>query len=193
MSDLILAPRHTALIVIDLQKGIVGRECTPYSAQAVVANSVRLLAAARRSGAQPVLVRVGGAADGADRLYPEADQPMARGAALPPDWSELIPQLDRRPGDLVVLKRQWGAFYGTDLDLQLRRRGLTTLVLCGIATEFGVESTARDAYERGYEQILAADAMTGLSAVSHTNALEKIFPRLGRVRTTDRIVAALEN
>lgn len=84
-----------------------------------------------------------------------------------------------------------GAFYGTDLDLQLRRRGLKTIVLCGIATEFGVESTARDAYERGYEQVFAEDAMTGRSAESHANSVTHVFPRMGRVRSTAEIVAAL--
>ena len=83
------------------------------------------------------------------------------------------------------------AFYGTDLDLQLRRRGLTTIILCGIATEFGVESTARDAYERGYELVFAEDAMTGRNAESHANAIRHIFPRIGRVRRTEEIVAAL--
>jgi nicotinamidase-related amidase len=111
---------------------------------------------------------------------------------MPPDWSELIPNLDQQPGDVVIFKRQWGAFYGTDLDLQLRRRNLTTIILCGIATEFGVESTARDAYERGYELIFAEDAMTGINAESHLNSVERIFPRLGRVRSTDAILAAFQ-
>jgi nicotinamidase-related amidase len=92
----------------------------------------------------------------------------------------------------VIFKRQWGAFYGTDLDLQLRRRRLTTIILCGIATEIGVESTARDAHERGHELVFAADAMTGTSAEGHANSLERIFPRMGRVRTTEQIVAALQ-
>ena len=104
---------------------------------------------------------------------------------------DLIPDLDRQPSDVVVFKRQWGAFYGTDLDLQLRRRGLTAIVLCGIATEIGVESTARDAYERGYELVFASDAMAGMSPEAHANSLERIFPRMGRVRTTDEIIAAL--
>jgi len=190
MSELNLDPKRTAVVVIDLQKGIVGRNCVPHPASIVVAQAARILAAARRTGAQPVLVHVGGAPDGSDRLYPEADEPMVRGA-LPPDWSELIPELDRQPGDLVILKRQWGAFYGTDLDLQLRRRGLSTLILCGIATEFGVESTARDAYERGYRQVLVADAMTGLNADSHDVALKNIFPRFGQVRNTDQVLDAL--
>ena len=105
---------------------------------------------------------------------------------------DLIPELDRQPSDVVVFKRQWGAFYGTDLDLQLRRRGLTSIVLCGIATEIGVESTARDAYERGYELVFASDAVAGMSPEAHTNSLERIFPRMGRVRTTDEIIAALQ-
>ncbi len=103
----------------------------------------------------------------------------------------MIPELEQQPSDVVILKRQWGAFYGTDLDLQLRRRGLTTIVICGISTEAGVESTARDAYERGYELIFAVDAMTGQTAESHANSVERIFPRIGRVRSTDEIIAAL--
>lgn len=139
-----------------------------------------------------MLVHVGGAPDGADRVHTPTDQPMRSLGALPPDWSELIPELDRQPGDIVILKRQWGAFYGTDLDLQLRRRGLTTIVICGIATEFGVESTARDAHERDYELIFAEDAMTGMTAESHVNSIGRIFPRMGRVRSTEEILAALK-
>jgi len=115
-------------------------------------------------------------ADGADRLHTATDQSWKSTGPLPPDWSELIPELDRQAADIVVLKRQWGAFYGTDLDLQLRRRRLATIVICGIATEFGVESTARDACERGYELIFAEDAMIGMTAESHLNSVERIFP-----------------
>jgi nicotinamidase-related amidase len=192
MSELKLDSTHTAIVVIDLQKGIAGMPGAPLPSATVIANSARLLAAARQAGAQPVLVHVGGALDGADRLHSTTDQPMRATGQMPPDWSELIPELDQQPGDIVILKRQWGAFYGTDLDLQLRRRGLTTIVLCGIATEIGVESTARDAYERGYELVFAADAMTGRHAESHVNSIEQIFPRMGRVRPTEEIVAALQ-
>jgi nicotinamidase-related amidase len=185
-----LDARHTAIVVIDMQKGIVGRPGAPYPQLTVVANCARLLAAARAAGAQPVLVHVGGSPDGADGLHTATDQSWKSTGPLPPDWSELIPELDRQAADIVVLKRQWGAFYGTDLDLQLRRRRLATIVICGIATEFGVESTARDACERGYELIFAEDAMIGMTAESHLNSVERIFPRLGRVRSTDAIVAA---
>jgi nicotinamidase-related amidase len=190
--ELKLDARRTAIVVIDLQKGIAGMPGgAPHSKPAVIANAARLLAAARAAGAQPILVHVGGAADGADRLKPTSDQTWRSTGPLPPDWSELIPELDRQPSDIVILKRQWGAFFGTDLDLQLRRRGLTTIVICGIATEFGVESTARDAYERGYELLFAEDAMTGSTAESHANSVERIFPRMGRVRSTGQIIAAL--
>ena len=191
MADLMLDPARTAIVVIDLQKGIVGRATHPRPASTVVANTVRILRAARRAGATPVLVHVGGAPDGRDRLHPVADEILGGQAPLPPDWSELIPDLEQAPGDLVILKRQWGAFYGTDLELQLRRRGLLTIVLCGIATEYGVESTARDAYERGFEQIFVADAMGALGPQSQEHCLTRIFPRMGRVRDTEAVLAGL--
>jgi nicotinamidase-related amidase len=97
-----------------------------------------------------------------------------------------------KPSDYVITKRQWGAFYGTDLDLQLRRRGIKTIILCGIATSFGVESTARDAYERGYDQIFAEDAMASRSAAEHEHTISHILPRIGRVRSTAEILAGLD-
>ena len=126
--DLKLDPLHTAIVVIDLQKGIAGVPGgAPHPKPVVIANSARILAAARAAGAQPILVHVGFAADGADRVQTKVDQQMRAAGAMPPDWMEFVPELDRQPSDLVVLKRQWGAFYGTDLDLQLRRRGLLRL------------------------------------------------------------------
>ncbi len=193
MNELKLDPRRTAIVVIDLQKGILAMAAgAPHPTSSVVANCVNLLTAGRRAGAHPVLVHVGGSLDRADVLRPVADEPMRGTSALPPDWSDLLPELGSSPSDTVILKRQWGAFYGTDLDLQLRRRALTTIIICGIATEFGVESTARDAYERGYELVFAEDAMTGRAAESHANAITRIFPRIGRVRRTEEIVATLQ-
>ena len=190
MPELRLDPLQTALLVIDLQQGIVKNPTHPHSATTVVANTHKLLRAARSAGATVILVHVGGAEDGRDRLDPLADEPRR---PIPPgtDYAELVPELEQAPGDLVILKRQWGAFYGTDLELQLRRRGLRTLILCGIATEYGVESTARDAYERGFDQILVADAMSALGPQVHEHCLTRIFPRLGRVRDTAAVLAAL--
>jgi nicotinamidase-related amidase len=102
-----------------------------------------------------------------------------------------VDQLSGHPEDIVVTKRNWGAFHGTDLDGHLRRRGITQIVLTGIATSIGVESTARAAYEHGYNVTLATDAMTDLSADSDEHALTRIFPRLGETGTTAEIIALL--
>ena len=103
----------------------------------------------------------------------------------------LSPALGSGPRDIHITKHQWGAFYGTELDLQLRRRGITTLVMCGISTNIGVESTARDAWERGYAIVFAADAMASFDAAAHACAVKNIFVRLGRVRSTNEVLAAL--
>jgi nicotinamidase-related amidase len=190
MSDVLIDKSKTALVVIDLQKGIMGRQTVPYASEMVVRNAAALAAAFRQNGMPVFLVGVKPSPDWKDALRPVADTAWPAHTP-PPDWAEIVPEMGPMQGDLVITKRQWGAFYGTDLDLQLRRRGLTAIVLCGIATEFGVESTARDAYERGYQQVFARDAMAGLHAESHANAVERIFPRLGRVRGTEEIVAAL--
>lgn len=100
-------------------------------------------------------------------------------------------ELTGHPDDIHVTKRNWGAFYGTDLDLQLRRRGITQIVLAGIATSIGVESTARAAHEHGYHVTLATDAMTDSDAAAHTHSITKIFPRLGETGSTAEIVELL--
>jgi nicotinamidase-related amidase len=125
-------------------------------------------------------------------LKPPADESMPRSpGAMPADWSEFVPEMTPMPSDIGITKRQWGAFYGTDLDLQLRRRGLNTIVLCGIATDYGVESTARFAYEYGYQQIFAEDAMSSVSEEQHYCAIRYVLRRIGRVRKTEEILKAL--
>jgi len=138
------------------------------------------------------LVRVALSPDGKNALHPVADAPM-QFQKPPPDWTEIVPEMGPKPGDLVITKRQWGAFYGTELDLEFRRRGITAMILCGISTNIGVESTARFAYEYGYNQVFAEDAMAGLSAEEHTLTVTKIFPRIGLVRKTGDILADLSN
>ena len=120
-----------------------------------------------------------------------SDLSFTRPGFLPPDWSEFAPEIAPVPSDIVIAKKQWGAFYGTDLELQLRRRGVATIVLCGIATDIGVESTARFAYEYGFQQVFSEDAMSSMSAEQHNAAVRFIFPRMGRVRKTDEILRAL--
>ena len=175
-----------ALILIDLQRGIVARDCTPHSSAAVVANAAKLANRFRERGALVVLVHVGFSADDRDRLKPRAEEQVAPRPS--PGFSELVPELERAPTDVVIMKHQWGAFYGTELDLQLRRRGIRTLVLCGISTNFGVESTARDAYERGFDQLFVEDAMSGLSPGAHEFSIKTIFPRIGRIVSTEALL-----
>jgi nicotinamidase-related amidase len=137
-----------------------------------------------------VLVTVGSSADGQDALAPTLDTPPPAAAARPANWSTVVDELAAQPSDLRILKRQWGGFYGTDLDLQLRRRGIRTIVLAGISTNVGVESTARDAFERGYDQVFVTDAMASPAAEAHAVTLKYTFPRMGRLRTTDDVLAA---
>jgi nicotinamidase-related amidase len=183
-------PSKTALVLIDLQRGITAFPAEPHSTAAVIANAALLAAAFRAAGAPVVLVRVATSPDGRDRLHSPVDELQVR-RQMPPDFAEIVAELGPREGDIVVTKRQWGAFYGTDLDLQLRRRGITTVVLGGIATNYGVESTARDGYERAYELVLVEDAMSARSAADHAFACERIFPRLGRLCCTVEVLAAL--
>jgi len=190
-SQLAINPKSSALVLIDLQGGVVGREgLGPRSSAAVVENAGRLADAFRGAGGFVVLVRVTFSADGGDRLSAPVDEPMQMGTP-PAGWDEIVPEIGPKPGDHVLAKRQWGAFYGTDLDLELRRRGIDTVVLGGIATNMGVESTARAAHEHGYKLILVEDAMTSLSAEAHHFAIKTIFPRLGRVRSTEEVIKAL--
>jgi nicotinamidase-related amidase len=175
--------KHTALIVIDLQKGVMAMAASQGAAQ--VAAHARVLADAfRRQGLPVVCVRVAGFAPG------RVEQP--RIAALPDDWSELIPELGHAPDDIVVTKRTWGAFTGTDLATILRGKGVTQVVLAGISTSIGVESTARQAHELGLNVTLAVDAMTDLHPDAHAHSITRIFPRLGETGTTQEIVALLQ-
>jgi nicotinamidase-related amidase len=177
-----LDPQTTALVLIDLQKGIAGRrELAPHSGEQVVKNAKELAGRFRDAGATVVLVNVAFSPDFKDALRQEVDQPMVPPpGGFPKDFSELVDGL-AQPGDLLITKRQWGAFHGTELDLQLRRRGIRTIVLGGIATNMGVESTARAAWEHGYALIFAEYAMSTMAAEMHDFAVKAIFPRLGRV------------
>ncbi|MEU6819156.1 isochorismatase family protein [Streptomyces atriruber] len=182
MTATVLDPT-TALVLVDLQKGITALP-TAHPSQQIVERAAVLADAFRARGLPVVLVRVTGGAPG-------RTEAPARGGAVPADWAELVPELGRTDADIVVTKQQWGAFYGTDLDLQLRRRGVTQVVLAGIATSIGVESTARAAHEHGYHVTVAVDAVTDMDADAHRNSAEKIFPRLGETDTTEAITKLL--
>jgi len=179
----------TALVVIDLQKGIASFPVAPHDAKTVVANSAKLADAFRNNKMPVFLVHV--ITSDADRLKPVADEPMQVRGPPSSDWTEFLPEIGPKEGDIIITKKQWGAFYGTELELQLRRRGIHTIVLCGIATNYGVESTARFAYEFGFQQIFAEDAMSARSAEQHATTVNFVFKRIGRVRSTEEILRVL--
>ena len=185
-----LEPARTALVLIDLQKGIVNRALQPRAGSEVLERSCALAARFRRAGAPVILVRVAFAEDFSDAPHQPVDAPMQPPeGGFPADWSELADGL-RQDGDLVITKHQWGAFTGTALDLQLRRRGIDTIVLGGIATNFGVESTARHAWELGHAVVLARDLCTSLSAELHEMSMKHVMPRIARIVDSDELVLA---
>ncbi len=177
--------RVTALVVIDLQKGIVGMQTAPYPAGEIVARTAQLARAFRERGSPVVLVNVTAGAPGRTDAGP-------RKFAFADDWTEFVPELERQAGDYVVSKQRVGAFIGTSLQDILRQRGVTQIFLAGIATTFGVESTGRSAYDYGYNVVYVLDAMTDRDADSHRHSAEKIFPPMGETATTDEVLKMLK-
>jgi len=174
---------NTALIVVDLQKGIVGLP-TIHPIGGIIENACALADAFRARGLPVVLVNVAGGAPARTEQPPRTVSP-AEG------WTDLIPELNRQPGDIVVTKRTWGAFASTDLEARLRALGVTQVVIAGVATGTGVESTARQAYEQGFNVTLARDAMTDTRPEAHDYSIENVFPRLGETGTSREIISLL--
>jgi len=172
-----------ALIIIDLQKGIVSLPTVRPAAE-VVKHASTLAGAFRRHNLPVVLVNVNGA--------PPGRTEQTRSSAFPAGWDDLVPELNRQPQDHTVTKRTWGAFTNTDLDDHLQKLDVTQVVIAGIATSIGVESTARNAHEFGFNVALAVDAMTDRNADAHVNSITRIFPRLGETATTQEIIDLLE-
>jgi nicotinamidase-related amidase len=175
---------NTALILIDLQKGIVARDTRPYPSADVVSKAAALAKAFRARKLPVVLVHATGGAPGRNE-QPKPPTP-------PADWAEIVPELDRQPGDHIVEKKTWGAFAHTGLEEHLKAQGVTQVVVAGIATAIGVESTARQAWEAGFNVTLPVDAMTDLNAETHENSVKRIFPRLGETGSTDEVIGLLD-
>jgi nicotinamidase-related amidase len=182
-----LDPR-SALVVVDLQKGLSAFSFTRPFAE-VVHNAARLAESFRRAGLPVVLVRVIPPRPGEGWRQQRVSQTLS--IASSPEFGELMPALGPRPDDVVVTKRHWDAFYGTDLDMQLRRRGVTGIVLAGVRTCIGVEGTARAAAERAYNLTFVEDAIADFDGEAHEHSVNRIFPRLGEVDTTARVLALL--
>ena len=182
-----LDAKKTALIVLDLQNFIVGmKPHAPYSAEAVVENAVKLAALFTEKEAFVVFVRVSFEADGKDNFRPRTDAPPGK-AQFAEGWDVLVPELQAFKNAHVIIKKQMGAFYGTDLDLQLRRRGIDTVVLSGISTIYSVDTTAREAFSHAYHVVFAEDAMTCAAKEHQDFECQYVFPLMGKIRSTGEI------
>ncbi|GAB6990167.1 hydrolase [Paenibacillus pini] len=180
----------TALVVIDLQHGIINApKQGPYTGAQVIEKASNLVKTFTEKGAFVVLVRVTWI-DGKDTLKPNTDTNIGA-TKLPEGWDDYVPEIADTPHAYKITKRQWGAFFGTDLDLQLRRRGIDTIVLCGVSTSIGVDTTAREAYQLGYNQVFVEDAMTASSKEEHNYVCKYMFPRMGKVRTSEEVRLSL--
>ncbi len=175
----------TALIVIDLQKGTVEHPLV-HSLSEIVDRTRELIHAFRAENLPVVLVNVVGRPPGRTEQGPRSTQTFATG------WTDLLPEMEQHPSDILVTKRSWGAFATTDLEDQLRARGVTQVVVAGVATSVGVEATARQAYEQGFHVTLALDAMTDIRKEAHEHSIGNIFPRLGEAGTTQEIISLLK-
>ena len=221
MNDRIYPPQTTALVLIDVLNDFLADDGKLHASIApmldktgFVAHVAQLLDGARAAGVKIIFAPHGTdehSFDDIKHVHPRMqwalqNEVLRKGSygadfyaplrprdapAPPPQASDLVPECNVQAGDVIVTKRQWGAFYGTDLEQQLRRRGIRTIALTGIATNFGVESTARTAFDQGYELIFIEDAMSGLSEQTHRFPVEHIFPRMGFVRSTEEFVSAV--
>jgi nicotinamidase-related amidase len=176
---------NTALVVIDLQRGVVALPAAAHPMDTVIANSAALADAFRAHGLPVVLVNVSGAPSG------RTERSGAGAMIRPEGWDILIPELNQQPSDHLVTKKTRGAFTGTDLEQYLQENGVTQVVVAGVATGSGVESTARHAHELGFNVTLATDAMTDMNADIHENSVTRIFPGIGETGTTAEILSLL--
>jgi nicotinamidase-related amidase len=172
-----------ALIVIDLQKGLIAIP-TVHPIGEIVSRAAQLAQAFRERALPVVLVNVRGVAPGRT----DAERPNL---TRPDDWSDLLPELKRQPSDYLVTKETWGAFLGTTLDEYLRQRGVTQIFLVGLSTSVGVESTARSAYDLGYNVVTVVDAMTDRNLDAHNHSVGRVFPRLSETATADGVLQVL--
>jgi nicotinamidase-related amidase len=176
---------NTSLLVIDLQKGIVnGNFIHPVGN--IIDRTRALIDVFRAKNLPVVLVNVAGRAPGRTEQGPRGNTSFANG------WTDFLPELDQQSSDIVVTKRSWGAFATTDLEHQLQARGVTQIVVTGVATSGGVEATGRQAWEQGFNVTLATDAMTDIREEAHQYSIRNVFPRIGETGSTREIIVLLE-
>lgn len=182
--------KNTALVLVDLQKGIVQIPLARPVIE-ILKNAASLVEAFRKAQLPIVIVKVNPAGGGRTAIRAESS-PM-RNMPLKQDWLEITPEINVLPGDLIITKHTWSAFFETPLHEELKKRSITGIVLAGISTSIGVEGTARGANERGYNITFASDAMTDRAAEAHEHSMKYIFPRIGEIDDTEKIIAFIES
>ncbi|MBK4836483.1 isochorismatase hydrolase [Enterococcus faecium] len=182
----------TAFVAIDMQKEIVNNgTLSPHTAASILTNNDLLVRTLKRTAALKVLVNVD------ISTFPYLSQQTDMGgmtASVPPEFTDLLLKDSLKDTDnmLTITKYNPSAFFGTSLDLQLRRRGIETIILSGVATTNGVYATALDAFQHGYHIVLAEDACSDRDKESHQLFIKKIFPKTARVRSTKQIIEAIQ-
>lgn len=200
-----LEPAKTALVVVDMQNVFVeeGQLVEVPEARDIVPNINALAAACRAAGMTIVWIQHTLDKD-AEQGWPvwfrfamtPEDKARFKAAMAPgTDGHKLYPDLDVRDGDLTVYKRRYSAFVqgSSVLDIELRQRGIDSVIITGTLTNVCCESTARDAYFLNYNVLFASDGTACLSDEEHNATLLAMHNFFGDVRSTQEIVEALKN
>ena len=205
-------PKSTALLIIDMQRDFVmpggfgealGNDVTPL--QATIAPTKRVLEAARKKGMLVIHTREGHRPDltdcpptklvrGRGKIRIGDPGPMGRILVRGEIGHDIVPELVPAPGEPVIDKPGKGAFYATDLELILRDRGIKTLIVCGVTTEVCVNTSVREANDRGYECVVLSDCVGSYFPEFQKAALAMIKAQggiFGWVSDSRRALAAL--
>ncbi len=190
--------KNTALVLIDLQKGIAKGELAHPLKE--VLNQAAFLAGRFRTAGLPVVIvtvnPMGAAWTKARVDLPAVPrntvvQTLAKAVMPMIGFTDIVPEIGEHAGDIHITKKTWNAFYNTTLQQKLQQYGVTGIVLAGISTSVGIEGTARAASELGYNISFAIDAMTDRLPDAHQHSLKNIFPRIGECGKASDIAAMI--
>jgi ureidoacrylate peracid hydrolase len=170
----------------------------------ILPNMQRLLAGVRAVGMTTFYPSGAHAPDGSDTVARLTDTDMDLGAGggadnpIAPRFhknstdAEVAPEVAPVAGDVVIPKRRWNSFFQTDLDLQLRVRGIDTIIICGGSTDVGIASTVFAARDLDYGIVVVKDCCYSARGNNNEFFMERVFPRMGRVMTVDQTVALMQ-
>jgi nicotinamidase-related amidase len=202
-----LSPASAGLVLFDVLHGYL-HPTDPAKARflaesRVLANLVRLLQGARAIGMMVFYPSGAHAPHGADSVALLTDTDMdltpfdAKGKTIKPRFhrgsaeAEIAAELAPAEGDVRIPKQRWSAFFQTNLDLQLRVRGIGTIILAGGSTDVGIASTAYAARDMDYGLVIVRDACFSMRGENHDFFMDRVFPRMGRVRSVDETLALM--